>query len=574
MKKIYFLILVMLTGVWLMLVAYAATAQGSLSPGQTKKIDQLFEQYNQSGSPGYALGIIKNNQLVYQKGYGYANLEYDIPMTDSAMFYIGSMAKQFTAAALLILEQDGKLDFEKEVRHYLPEFPQYKYPIKVSHLVHHTSGIRETNSLQLFQGIQSGFEEVFDTDDLYQLVLNQKELNFKPGQQYRYSSGGYAVLARIVEKISGKSFRQFAKEHIFEPLQMHNTFVCDNHHEVVKNRVVSYWPLGKNKWERRSQIFDAYGDGGVITCVKDLVKWDQAFYEDKLGVKNFAQKMYQKGKLNNGKFIFYARALDVFEHKGRQMIVHNGGMLGFRVDMGRFPEEKLTIIALANSAYSHPTGKIREIADILLPVAKNDVTKQSKTPVKAVKIANPSKLATCEGYYWSHDMNGFRHIAYRDGKLYWDSGNPKQSIPLKPLGDWKFNLGDYDVSIIFRPKQQTMQVRYGGMNDQEYLFEKYDPTPPATFDEVRKYVGKYYSEELQTTYHFYIKAGKLYFRINRGKEQPLFPKPKNSRVVWNSKKMVWIGFGEIKFDVNKKGTVKGLVIGDSRVKGVYFKKLE
>ena len=571
MKKIYFLILM---GVWLMLAAYAVTAQGSLNPDQTKKIDQLFKQYNQPGSPGYALGIIKNNQLVYQKGYGYANLEYDIPMTDSAMFYIGSMAKQFTAAALLILEEAGKLDFEKEVRHYLPEFPQYKHPIKVSHLVHHISGIRETNSLQLFQGIQSGFEEVFDTDDLYQLVLNQKELNFKPGQQYRYSSGGYAVLAKIVEKISGKSFRQFAKERIFEPLQMHHTFVCDNHREVVKNRVVSYWPVGKNKWERRSQIFDAYGDGGVITCVKDLVKWDQAFYEDKLGVKNFAQKMYQKGKLNNSKSIFYARALDVFEHKGRQMIVHNGGMLGFRVDMGRFPEEKLTIIALANSAYSHPTGKIREIADILLPVANNNITKQSKVPAKAVKIANPSKLAAYEGYYWSHDMNGFRHIAYRDGKLYWDSGNPKQGVPLKPLGGWMFNLGDYDVSVTFQPKQQTMKVRYGGMNDQEYIFQKYDPTPPTALAELRKYVGEYYSDELQTTYHFYIKEGKLYFRINRGKEQPLFPKTQTSRVVWNSKQMVWIGFGEIKFDVNKKGAVKGLAIGDSRVKGVYFKKQE
>ncbi len=333
------------------------------------------------------------------------------------------MAKQFTTAALLILEAEGKLDFKRPVQAYLPAFPEYAWPITLQHLVHHTSGIRETNSMQLFQGIDPQFEEVFDTDDLVELVLQQKELNFAPGSEYRYSSGGYAVLAKIVEKVSGKPFPEFVEERIFRKLGMYDTRVSDDHNEIIPNRAVSYWPQGEGQWERRSQVFDAYGDGGIITTVRDLLEWDKAFYEDRLGVENFAEKMYQKGRLNSGEEIEYARALQIREFRGQRYITHNGGMLGFRVDMIRFPDKKLfklifcrrkgpvlgsdeinkeriaalwarnlmksgsrisilkwpfaahtikfkqflSIIALANAAYANPTREILNIAGFFIP---------------------------------------------------------------------------------------------------------------------------------------------------------------------------------------------------------------
>ncbi len=398
-------------------------AQKQLGPSY-ERIDELFEIFNQNESPGYALGIIKHGELVYAKGYGKANLEYSIPLSDSSAFYIGSMAKQFTTAALLILESQGKIDLNKAVNHYLSEFPQYEHEITINHLIHHTSGIRETNSLQLFQGIEPKFEEVFDTEDLYELILAQEELNFKTGEEFRYSSGGYAVLALLVERVSNMPFRAFLDKNIFSPLGMESTFVCDDHNEIVKNRAVSYWPVGNGNYERRSQVFDAYGDGGIITTVKDLVKWDAAFYDDQLGIKNFSSKMYQKGRLNNGDEIEYARALQIRNYKGLQMITHNGGMLGFRVDMVRFPEVNTSIILLGNSAFLDPTGDILKVADLYLKNELKEIEeiKQGQKDETEVKVET-NILNQYVGYYWTDDTNYFRRISKRQDSLFLDNGN-------------------------------------------------------------------------------------------------------------------------------------------------------
>lgn len=559
MKAIHLLVLAFIS------LAFGGTAQEAAI--DFKQIDLLFEGHN-SGTPGYALGIIKDGKLIYSKGYGSANLDYHIPLSDTSVFYIGSMAKQFTTAGLLVLEAQGKIDFTKEVRHYLSDFPTYDYPITVSHLIHHISGIRETNSMQLFQGIDTKFEEVFDTDDLYQLVIQQESLNFPPGTEYRYSSGGYAVLAKIIEQISGQSLRQFLEEHLFHPLEMHHTFVCDNHNEVIKNRVVSYWPIDKNQWERRNLVFDAYGDGGIVTTVQDLAKWDQAFYKDLLGIKGFAQKMYTKGKLNSGEEIDYARALHVVDYKGHQMITHNGGMLGFRVDLVRFPEQQLSIIALANSAYSNPTRKILEIADLILP--SNKAKAQQRQPVQTKKSALDLKALT--GYYWTDEANYFRHISMSNDSLFFDSGNPEYKNYLIPIGNHQFELSNFDPKTIlsFFPNStsEELQITFGSLRRS---FRKYDATPPESVKELAPYVGTYFSKELHTSYRFFIKEDHFWLQINQNAPMQLFPS--RGRTVWNSKRMVWIGFGELKFHQTKAGKVLGLTIGDQRVSGIYFGKV-
>ncbi|MEM7381512.1 MAG: serine hydrolase domain-containing protein [Bacteroidota bacterium] len=393
-----------ITVLFLVFFSFSGASQQTTLDEKLRSVSELLKPYDRLG-PGYAIGIIKDGEMIFSKGYGYANLDHNIAISDSSIFYIGSMAKQFTAAALLILEEEGKLDFKKEVRYYLPEFPEYDWPIRVEHLVHHTSGIRETNSLQLFQGVDLKFEEVFDTDDLVDLVLSQKELNFQPGEQFRYSSGGYAVLAKIVEIISGSDLRKFLKERVFEPLGMQNTFVSNNHNEIVKNRVTSYWPDGDG-WERRSLVFNAYGDGGIMTSVRDLEKWDKAFYRDILGVKDFAKKMYQKGMLNNGNESEYARALIVMKYRGHEMITHNGGMLGFRVDMIRFPAERLSIIALGNSAFMNPTWQVAvKIADLFLDPVDMGGEEQLSEETQKIPIVKPESII---GKYFFDDLNNWK----------------------------------------------------------------------------------------------------------------------------------------------------------------------
>ncbi len=552
---------------------YISEAQNQINI-QTKKIDELFEKYNVNTSPGYALGIVNNGKLVYSKGYGMSNLDHDIPITENSAFYIGSMSKQFTTAALLILEAQGKIDLNKPVHQYLPEFPKYHTEITINNLIHHTSGIRETNSLQLFQGIDDKFEEVFNTNDLFNLVIAQKDLNFAPGDEFRYSSGGYAVLAKIVEKISGLSFRKFLEKYIFKPLGMKNTIVYDNHNEIVKNRVVSYWPIEKGNYERRSQVFDAYGDGGIITTIKDLVNWDNAFYDDLLGVENFANKMYQKGKLNNGEEIEYARALQVREYKGHQMITHNGGMLGFRVDMVRFPTLNTSFILLGNSAYLNPTGDILKIADIYL---ETYLKTEKKTPndlpeEKEFKIKNDI-LKKYSGYYWTDDVNYYRRFSVLNDSLFIDSGNIENRQYLKPISINEFSIQGFYLQnkLIFRPDQMGKEL-LATFGSSKRSFRKFDPKALENINELISYIGTYYSQELTSTYNIFVSSEKLFLKINNNTPIQIFPVPKNSRLIWNSKKMLWIGFGEIKFICDQNNVATGLIIGDGRVSGVKFEK--
>ena len=538
------------------------------------QIDTLFKKYDASNAPGYALGIIQNGQLVFSRGYGSANLDYNIPITDSTAFYIGSMAKQFTAAALLILEAQGKLDFKAEVKTYLEDFPSYAYPITIEHLVHHISGIRETNSMQLFQGTDLKFEEVFNTDDLYNLVIAQKELNFEPGTEYRYSSGGYAVLAKVVEQLSGLSFRDFLKQYIFEPLGMQYTIVSDNHNEVIKNRAVSYWPISDTAWERRNLVFDAYGDGGIITTVKDLVQWDKAFYQDLLGVKDFAEKMYQKGRLNSGRQIEYARALQIRNYKGQRMITHNGGMLGFRVDMVRFPDQKTSIILLGNSAYMNPTGDALKLADIVLKdYFSTPNVNSSMTPDMVAKPIPSALVAQKAGYYWTDQMNYFRRLSFQNDSLFMDSGNAAYKQYLLPLSENEYYLeGQGDpLKLVFTPDESVykLTISFGPIIRKFRLF---DPEPPQSLKEIQSYIGTYTSDELDCNYQIFKEADILYLQIGKQAPKQIFPLPPNTRMVWNGKRMLWIGFGEIKFDIDLSGKVLGFTIGDQRVSGIYFKR--
>lgn len=556
-----------------LMFAIPALGQHSLTKEKRKKIDSLLGPY-EGNRPGYALGIVQNGELVYAQGYGKANLDYGIPITDSTAFYIGSMAKQFTAAALLILEAEGQLDFKKPVSYYLHDFPSYHHDITLAHLVHHTSGIRETNSLQLFQGIDRQFEAVFSTDDLYELLTVQKELNFKPGSEFRYSSGGYAVLAKIIEKISGRSLRAFLDERVFEPLKMTDTFVCDNHNEVVPNRAESYWPVENGRFERRSQVFDAYGDGGIITTVQDLAKWDNAFYEDVLGVQDFAAKMYQKGILNDGSTIDYARALNVWQHKGQKVVQHNGGMLGFRVDMARFPEHGTSVILLGNSAYLHPTWDALQIAEIVRDdVFGNEI--EDEPFQEPPGILQPKSIAKERvGYYWTDETNYYRRVSFDKDSLFLDNGNLGQRQYLIPVTQNEYVLqGSKGKTRLFfdsTNSKRPLRIQFG--NVQRY-FRKFDASPPVRINELEQFVGVYRSDELNAVYSFSLVEAKLYVQINNTQPMQVFPADTTSHVVWNGKEMLWTGFGEIKFNFNDQGKVTGLTIGDQRVSGVYFDKM-
>lgn len=348
------------------LIASTATAistSEAASDSLKAKVDQVFAMYDKPDSPGCALGVIQDGQFIYKRGYGMANLEHNIPITPSSVFRIGSTSKQFTAAAILLLAEEGKLSLDDDIRTYLPEFPDYGTPVTIRHLLHHTSGIPDYLRLSYAAGYG---EDAYVTDDeVIAMLASQEELEFESGEEHRYSNSGYFLLSQIVQQASGKSLREYAEEKIFRPLGMMNTHFHDDHNEIVPNRASGYaWEHGRLRISMTN--LDMVGDGGVFTTVEDLFHWDQNFYHQRIGDPQFLDRMLARGVLNNGDTLDYASGLIHGTYRGLKTISHLGGFVGFRAEMIRFPEQRFTVICLCNLSVTEPNKLAKRVADIYL----------------------------------------------------------------------------------------------------------------------------------------------------------------------------------------------------------------
>ena len=288
----------------------------TLPPDVTAKVDKIFEQWNKPDSPGCALGIYQNGQIVYKRGYGMANLNDDIPITPATVFHVASMSEQFTAFSILLLAQQGKLSLDDDVHKYIPELPDFGERITLRHLMHHTSGLRDQWSLLGLAGWRYSQDLITD-DDVMSVVTRQKELNFKPGEKYMYSNTGFTLLAIVVKRVSGISFREFTTKNIFEPLGMTHTHFRDDHEEVIKHDALGYEQDGKDKPFRMNLTnFDTAGATSLHTTVEDLQLWDENFYHPRVGGPALIQAMLERGKLNSGELQDYASGLVIRRLQG------------------------------------------------------------------------------------------------------------------------------------------------------------------------------------------------------------------------------------------------------------------
>ena len=333
---------------------------------ESQAIDSLFIDWNKPDVPGCAIGIIKDGKLIYSSGYGIGDLEHDVEITPSSVFYIGSVSKQFVAFSILLLEEQGKLSLDDRIQKFLPDFPEYQSPLTIRHFIHHTSGVRDYLTLMYLQG--RDYLDNTDVDEVYDLIIRQKELNFTPGEKFLYSNSCYFMLAMIVEKASGQSLKMFAQEHIFGPLGMNNSIFYDDNTDLIKNRVFSYMKSGEDGFLNLIMRFDLVGSGGVYTNVEDLFLWDQNFYNNKLGKggQEIIQKMHVEGLLNNGESCGYAFGLNNGTYKGLKTVSHGGALAGYRAQLIRFPDEKFSVIMLANRGDANPTAKSFQMADMFL----------------------------------------------------------------------------------------------------------------------------------------------------------------------------------------------------------------
>jgi CubicO group peptidase (beta-lactamase class C family) len=411
MRALHRLWMVALTA-WLALGATSAARANGPEEKTSAAVDAVFTQYAMAGSPGCALGVYRDGKIVYSKGYGLANLEENVPITPQSVFDLGSTSKQFTAASILLLEHQGKLRLDDDIRKYLPELPDYGQKITILNLLNHTSGLRDYLVLMELAGIH--LDGVTTDEDALELIARQKALNFTPGSEFLYSNTGYFLLSVIVKRVSGKTLREFAAENIFAPLEMSHTQYRDNHTALVLDRAMAYDKKEKGDgYNLDVSYFEQTGDGAVHTSVEDLQKWDENFYTGQVGGKELLAELQERGKLNNGIELEYAKGLFIADYRGLRTVSHGGAWGGYRAELVRFPGEHFSVACLCNLGNANPSKLAREVADVYLAnlLKPHEVEKKPEEQRKelAATPLTAEHLRDYAGDYWSDELG----VAYR-----------------------------------------------------------------------------------------------------------------------------------------------------------------
>ena len=407
----------------LLLSAFVATSLAAQQFPANPKVDRIFAEWDKPSSPGCALGVLKDGRFIYERGYGMANLDYDIPNSPKLVYYVGSDSKQFTAASMALLVLDGKITLDDDIRKFIPEMPDYGTPITINHLVHHTSGIRDIYGLMSLGGLR--IEDVFSDSEAVALIARQKELNFKPGDDYLYSNSGYFLLGQIIKRVTGKSLREFADERIFKPLGMVHTHFHDDPGHVMKGRAMSYESDGQGGFRiSYIQNFDKIGAGGLYTTVEDLRKWDENFYTHQVGGDALQKLIHTRGVLNKGDTIAYAFGNNVTTYRGLRVDEHGGSLMGYKAEIVRFPDQHFSVLATCNLGAINPGPLAQRVAEVYLgnklgPAQEREVA--GRRPRDVTQAAAPAlgaaELAAYAGDYYSNEVDATYHLAVVDGSL-------------------------------------------------------------------------------------------------------------------------------------------------------------
>ena len=335
--------------------------------GEEKKrlVEALFDEWNNDTSPGAAIGIAKRGTTLFSRGHGIAHLDYSVPIRTDSLFYIASTSKQFTAAGIAMLANQGVIRLDADIRTWLKELPFSEPPITVRHLLHHTSGIRDYGTLMALQG--RNFNQYFDNSDTIALLARQRGRNFAPGSQYRYCNSNYVLLAEILKRSSEMTLQEFSQKHFFGPLKMTRTQWVTNPRLIMPSRVASYVRTEGNAGLLRLDVnFGGQGDGNLWTSIQDILKWDANFYEPIIGGDEFVRLLQMPGELKDGTQLDYGFGLSLGIHKGCKTISHGGQLFGYSAELLRFPERGLSVAVLANISSIDASDMARAIADIVL----------------------------------------------------------------------------------------------------------------------------------------------------------------------------------------------------------------
>ena len=532
---------------------------------QNGQVDELFTIWDTNNTPGAAVAVVKDGAIIYKNGYGMSNLEYDIPITPASIFHIASVSKQFTVFSVLLLEKQGKLSLEDDIRKYIPEVPDFGKTITLRHLASHTSGLRDQWNLLSMAGWR--MDDVITKEHILKMVSKQKELNFNPGEEYAYCNTGFTLLAEVVARVTDMSFAEFTEANIFESLNMNNTLFYDDHEKIVKNRAYSYSST-TDGYKNSRLNFANVGATSLFTTVEDLSLWAMNFSKLTVGDSTIVNKMNTLEVLNNGETFGGALGQFVGEYKGLKEIQHGGADAGYRSYLTRFPDENFAVIVFSNLAEFNPGGIAHKVVDIYLKdklkteAIAEEVKEESTTEGTVV---DPTITATYLGEF--ELTPGFTiKISEKEGELY-ALATGQAEVALTPISTTEYKVEGVEAKVEFIPNAgepiDLFKLYQGGQIMEAKRVEAFDKSSVDLAD----FTGDFYSDELSTNYSFMMEKDSLVAKHSRHSDFKLNPIKKDMFAG-----EAWF-FGQVEFVRNEENAIIGFKVSNGRVRNLYFEKV-
>ena len=571
-----------LLALWVALAAGAAPANAQ-APGpdlpdsaRAARVDSLFAEWSGLDGPGAAVAVLEDGEIVLERGYGSAQLEYAEPITPATVFHVASVTKQFIAFGIALLAHRGLLSLDDDVRTHLPELPDLGATVTLRHLIHHTSGVRDQWELLAMAGWR--LDDVITTEHVLGLMARQRELNFPPGTEYLYSNMGYTLLAEVISRVGGQPFPAWMEANVFRPLGMESTHLHVDHEHLVPGRAYSYSPAGDDdeaRWEKAVLSYAVAGATSLFTTAGDLARWLRNFETAEVGGPAVIRQMHQRGVLADGDTISYAFAIARGQHRGRERWAHGGADAGFRSYVIRFPGERLGVVVLSNAARFDAGEMARRVADVYLGVegeavaagegaetAERAAAEEAADTVSEVRV--PGRiLATYEGRY---DVEGVGVITIeRDGdRLELDAGGPP--LELVARSDTSFHAPGAGADVFFVREEGRVARIVLRTASGELLGPRLEGVELGP-EELRSYAGIYYGPEIETLYRIVVDDGSLVARHKRHGDLPLEPAGPDTFTGPR-----WF-FRKVEFSRDDAGELEGFRLTGGRVRNLRFVRL-
>ncbi|MEW5984818.1 MAG: serine hydrolase [Acidobacteriota bacterium] len=552
MRRIIVGILAAAVSVWTAGAALSAQAP-PITAERTAAIDKIFERWDRPGSPGCAVGVAHRGQVVHTAGYGMANLEYGVRIRPDTIFESGSVAKQFTAAAITLLALDGKLSIDDPVRKYVPELPDFGTPILIRHFLNHTSGLRSQWPMLALAG-RPATRVVHTVDEILELVSAYTELNFRPGDEYLYNNTAFTLLSVVVSRVSGKTFDEFCQERLFGPLGMTRTQWRDDFTEIVEDRATAYRRLPSGEFRTHMSITDVVGNGGLLLTVGDALHWNENLDNPKVGGREMVERLQTRGVLNDGFVNEYAQGLTVTNYRGVREISHGGSTAGYQTFLARWPDERLSVAVLCNTTGVNPGGYAHQVADLFLAGKLQEVPR-----VKPVDVPAES-LKALAGVYREKATDAVVRVTFDEKEKSLRIGGTSV-VPTAPA---VLSTGNgtrtYTVDTPAGGGSSRITESDGGRTKPR-IWER-EPAFAPTAQQLAAYAGDYVCDELGgLVYTFSVDGEMLKMRARPAQREILTPVFPDGFLMDGS---------TVRFTRDAKGRVEGLRLYAGRVRHLRF----